>query len=183
MQGGNVSGFGGYQLSVVDNFNLGPSLVRGFAPGGIGPRDMSVQNLSIANALGGTNYIGGTAEVQFPIFGVPKDVGLRGALFADAGTLYGYAGKTNFTNLFPVGSPTVGGCVPATFDPTGVYAVTQGSCLNLGGSQDPVLRASVGASLLWASPVGPIRFDYAWVLKKATGDITQAFRFTGGGAF
>ena len=41
----------------------------------------------------------------------------------------------------------------------------------------------VGASLLWASPLGPIRFDYAFVLSKAQTDVGQAFRFSGGGSF
>ena len=72
---------------------------------------------------------------------------------------------------------------PTTTFNGAIYQTNQSNCLDLGGTQDPVLRASVGASLIWASPVGPIRFDYAFVLKKATGDITQAFRFTGGGSF
>ena len=38
-QAGNLTPFGGYQPRIQDNFNLGPSLVRGFSPGGIGPRD------------------------------------------------------------------------------------------------------------------------------------------------
>ena len=37
LQGGDLSTFGGYKPRIQDNFNLGPSLVRGFAPGGIGP--------------------------------------------------------------------------------------------------------------------------------------------------
>jgi outer membrane protein insertion porin family len=121
--------------------------------------------------------------VQFPIFGLPKDIGLRGAVFADAGTLFGYGGKTNYANVF--GLPAGSACVPpATALYLGSpYPISQGSCLDLRNSDAPALRASVGASLLWNSPVGPIRFDYAFVLKKATGDVTQAFRFTGGGSF
>ncbi len=42
---------------------------------------------------------------------------------------------------------------------------------------DTILRSSVGVSLLWDSPLGPIRFDYAWVLNSASYDIQQAFRF------
>ena len=42
VQGGDVTALGGYSLRVNDNFNLGPSLVRGFAPGGIGPRDLDI---------------------------------------------------------------------------------------------------------------------------------------------
>ena len=52
-----------------------------------------------ASALGGTTYYGASAEVNFPIFGLPKEVGLKGALFADAGNLIGYGGPTNFSNF------------------------------------------------------------------------------------
>ena len=57
------------------------------------------------------------------------------------------------------------------------------------------IRSSVGASLLWNSPLGPIRFDYAFALTKEEGvispvsglriggDRTQAFRFSGGSRF
>ena len=103
LQGGDLQGFGGNQLRIVDNFNLGPSLVRGFAPFGIGPRDMGTGDPQ-GNPLGGTKYFGGSLEVQFPIYGLPRDLGLKGAIFADAGTLYGFTGRTNF-------SPT-GVCTP-----------------------------------------------------------------------
>ncbi len=39
------------------------------------------------------------------------------------------------------------------------------------------LRASVGASLLWASPVGPLRADFAYALAKEKFDVTEPFRF------
>ncbi len=45
------------------------------------------------------------------------------------------------------------------------------------------IRSSVGLSLLWQSPLGPLRFDYAFVLTKESGDEEQAFRFSGGGRF
>ncbi len=173
-QAGNVTAFGGDQLRVTDNFNLGPSLVRGFAPGGIGPRDISPGLPTNNNSLGGTNYVGGSAELQFPLFGMPKDLGLKGAVFADAGTLFGYEGKTNF------GPTPTSPCVAGNVAP----AFTQGSCITLDpDAKKPTIRSSVGASLLWASPLGPIRFDYAFVLSKAKTDVGQAFRFSGGGAF
>ena len=173
-QGGNVFAFGGDQLRVTDNFNLGPSLVRGFAPGGIGPRDVSSGLPSNNNSLGGTNYVGASAELQFPLFGMPKDLGLKGALFADAGTLFGYEGKTNF------GATSTTPCVAGNVAPN----FTQGSCITLDkDAKNALIRSSVGASLLWASPLGPIRFDYAFVLSKASTDVGQAFRFSGGGAF
>jgi len=173
-QAGNVTAFGGDQLRVTDNFNLGPSLVRGFAPGGIGPRDVSPGLPTSNNSLGGTNYVGASAELQFPLFGMPKDLGLKGALFADAGTLFGYEGKTNFGATST--TPCVTGNVASSF--------TQGSCITLDkDAKNALIRSSVGASLLWASPLGPIRFDYAFVLSKARTDVGQAFRFSGGGAF
>jgi len=169
IQGGNVFGYGSKELRLVDNFNLGPDLVRGFAPNGIGPRDMSDTSNGSTNGLGGTNYFGGTAEVQFPMFGVPKELGLKAAVFADAGSLFGYSGQTNFGS---------GSCVAS-----GSPNYTQATCINLANTKNPVIRSSVGASLIWASPLGPIRFDYAFVLSKASYDVKQAFRFSGGAAF
>jgi outer membrane protein insertion porin family len=41
----------------------------------------------------------------------------------------------------------------------------------------------MAASVLWASPLGPLRFDYAYVLSKDDYDREQAFRFSGGTTF
>ncbi|MFN3890556.1 MAG: outer membrane protein assembly factor BamA [Beijerinckiaceae bacterium] len=198
MQGGQIAAFGGNDLRIVDNFNLGPSLVRGFAPGGIGPRDISpgVGNNRTAS-LGGTTYFGGSLELQFPIWGLPREVGLRGALFADAGTLFNFQGKTNFANGGPctyyAQNPAP---VGTNIDYVGINGAYYGqsNCINV--YDENVIRSSVGASLLWSSPLGPIRFDYAFALSKAEGtvtdysngrkiggDVTQAFRFSGGTSF
>ncbi len=45
-------------------------------------------------------------------------------------------------------------------------------------SNDEPWRASVGASLIWDSPFGPLRGDFAHVLNKSTDDRTQVFQFT-----
>ncbi len=91
LQGGNLLDLSSQPLRVVDNFNLGQTLVRGFAPGGIGPRDITntLGGTNQGNALGGTNYWGASLEAQFPIWGIPRDIGLKGAIFADAGSLLG----------------------------------------------------------------------------------------------
>ena len=51
-------------------------------------------------------------EVQFPIFGLPRELGLKGAVFADAGTLFGYKGATIFdvngNTIIEGFSPTTG---------------------------------------------------------------------------
>ena len=82
LQAGDLSSTGSQPLRIVDNFNLGPSLVRGFAPGGIGPRDISNSTTNNnGNALGGTKYWGASVEAQFPIWGLPRDIGLKGAVY------------------------------------------------------------------------------------------------------
>jgi outer membrane protein insertion porin family len=179
-QGGQINAFGGQTLNIINNFNLGPTLVRGFAPGGLGPRDISDPNNLQAAGLGGTTYFGGTAEVQFPIFGLPREIGLKGAVFADAGTLFGYTGQTNFATLegFAAGTPCVPGNVPGSTPQTNY---TQGSCVSVW--DDHSVRASVGASLIWASPLGPIRIDYAFPVVKGKYDQTQYINFSGGSTF
>ena len=169
LQGGDLAGLGGNQLRIVDNFNLGPSLVRGFAPSGIGPRDIGSGDPQ-GNPLGGTVYYGASVEVQFPIYGMPRDLGLKGAIFADAGTLYGFTGRTNF-------SPT-GVCSGGPFIPP----FTQSNCITV-GADTSMIRTSAGGSIIWASPLGPIRFDFAKAITKNQFDQTQFFRFTGGTTF
>jgi len=169
-QGGDIQQIGGGQLRIVDNFNLGPTLVRGFAPNGIGPRDVSVGVDPSGNPLGGTKYFGGSAEVQFPIWGLPRDFGLKGAVFFDAGTLFGYQGKTNFANG--------GSC---TYNDVAPY-YSQGNCITVGGDSS-MIRTSAGGSLIWSSPLGPIRFDFAKAITKSQFDQTQFFRFSGGTTF
>ncbi|MCZ8187791.1 MAG: outer membrane protein assembly factor BamA [Beijerinckiaceae bacterium] len=172
LQGGHMFAYGDQKLRVLDHFNLGPDLVRGFGPSGIGPRDRNSD--SSANAIGGTTYFGATAEMTFPIFGIPKEFGLRGAVFADAGTLFGYKGRKNFD----LNGNGVSDCV----DPGNTRF--QSECLNV--RDESKIRSSVGAGLLWASPLGPIRIDYAYALTRvrgAGGDRLQAFRFSGGARF
>jgi outer membrane protein insertion porin family len=185
LQGGDLAAFSGYQLRIVDNFNMGPSLVRGFAPFGLGPRDVSFGINPQGNPLGGTKYYGGSAEVQFPLFGVPRDLGLKGAVFFDAGTLFGYTGRTVFPfSPFAASSVPAGTvCIPGdTFNPRIALNFTQSNCIVVGGDTS-MLRTSAGGSIIWASPLGPIRFDFAKAISKNQFDQTQFFRFSGGTTF
>ncbi len=175
LQAGQINSFGSRQALIINNFMQGPSLVRGFAPGGIGPRDISDPFNIQANALGGTSYYGASAEVDFPIFGLPREIGLKGALFADAGDLIGYSGPTDFSNFLGYTYCPPPGSLGS------VFPTTQSSCANV---WDPnQIRASVGASLIWASPMGPIRFDFAIPVAKGRYDQTQFFNFSGGTTF
>jgi outer membrane protein insertion porin family len=150
---------------------MGPSLVRGFAPAGIGPRDISFDN-GRENPIGATTYFGGTLEMQFPIWGLPRELGLKAAIFADAGTAFGYRGRTDFAGLGSLGCTT-----------TVVTAGSQCQGNNIQVHDSHMIRSSVGASLLWQSPLGPIRFDFAQAITKDRYDRTQFFRFSGGTTF
>jgi outer membrane protein insertion porin family len=87
--GGVIGGWGGQDVRLLDLFNMGGESVRGFATAGIGPRDTLSAN---QDALGGKMFYATTAELLFQIPGVPQDIGLRGAVFADAGSLWGVNG-------------------------------------------------------------------------------------------
>ncbi len=189
VQGGHVQSIGNKDLRIVDNFFLGPTLVRGFEPSGIGPRDISTYD-SEANALGGTTYFGGSLEAQFPIPLLPRELGLKGAVFADAGTLFDFQGQTYFPNSsYAGGNALLNGYAPGSMCSFG--GDRPQNCIKVADKN--IIRSSVGASILWNSPLGPIRFDYAYALSKddgewingvkVGGDKTQAFRFSGGTRF
>ena len=80
--GGNVSTLGGDGLRVFDNFFKGQDIVRGFDYKGIGPRQNTV-------SIGGENYVNASAEATFPLPLISRDLGFRGAVFADTGSLWG----------------------------------------------------------------------------------------------
>ncbi|BAV45481.1 surface antigen [Mesorhizobium loti] len=139
---GHVEGYGNDgNLRIFDQFQSTDRMIRGFAYGGIGP----VASGTSGDHLGGTTYFNASAEAQFPLPVVPESFGLRGAVFADAATLYG--SKIADQTLVDQSS-------------TGMK-----------------LRASVGLGLMWASPFGPIRIDYAIPVKKEASDDVQEFNF------
>src|SRR5437899_8241345 len=79
LQGGMLNQFGGSELRMLDHFQMGPNLVRGFAPNGIGPRDINPYGTQ--DALGGTKYWGASFELQMPFWFLPKQVGLKGSVY------------------------------------------------------------------------------------------------------
>ncbi|WP_035660420.1 outer membrane protein assembly factor BamA, partial [Bradyrhizobium sp. STM 3809] len=91
-QGGYITGFGGQQAPLLNSFFGGPTMVRGFAPGGFGPRDLTAG--STMDNVGGSLYWATTAELQSNIPGLPQEYGLRASAFVDAGTVFGYRGTT-----------------------------------------------------------------------------------------
>jgi outer membrane protein insertion porin family len=173
LQGGMLNQLGNTPLRMLDHFQMGPNLVRGFAPNGIGPR--SINPFGTMDALGGTKYWGASFELQMPFWFLPREVGLKGAVYADAGGLFDYRGPTNWVLTNEVNVP---GCIRPTVNPP-----TAGTCLGLSYDPGNVVRSSVGVGLVWASPFGPLRFDYAVPLTKGANDRVQQFKFGGGTSF
>lgn len=132
---GHIEGYGDQDLRVFDYFRANDRMIRGFDYDGFGPFDPSS-----GDHLGGATYFNASAEAQFPLPLLPQSFGLKGAVFADAATLYGN---------------TLSGASGTGMD----------------------WRASVGASVIWASPFGPLRVDYAVPVMKEDGDEVQNFNF------
>jgi outer membrane protein insertion porin family len=177
LQGGVMTQIGNNAIRMLDQYQMGPNLVRGFAPNGIGPRDINPYGTQ--DALGGTQYWGASLELQMPFWFLPKEVGLKGAVYADAGWLGDYKGPTDwgFTN-----EVNVPGCIrPVNNGPA--FPASPGTCLGLQYDPGNVVRSSVGVGLIWQSPFGPLRFDYAIPLTKGAHDIVQQFKFGGGTTF
>jgi outer membrane protein insertion porin family len=166
LQGGAISGWDG-GLRMLDHFQMGANLVRGFAPAGIGPRDLTQLPFTgvFGDALGGTYYWGASLELQTPLYFLPKDAGVKLAAFADAGSLWNYVGPTTFPATGEIISGSICSTPPCPVD-NGMH-----------------VRSSVGVGLIWDSPFGPLRFDYAFPLSKEPYDRVQQFRFGGGTKF
>ncbi|MEA2794349.1 MAG: outer membrane protein insertion porin family, partial [Bradyrhizobium sp.] len=165
VQSGLLNSIGNSQLRMLDQFQMGPNLVRGFAPNGIGPRDLTFYPYTgTGDALGGTKYWGVSAELQMPFWFLPKEVGLKGAVYADAGSLWDYQGPTSWAATGEVNSPTCPTC-------------------GMQYDNSNIIRTSVGVGLIWQSPFGPLRFDYAIPLSKGKYDVVQEFKFGGGTSF
>lgn len=100
------------------------------------------------DALGGKYFWAARGEAQFPI-GLPEEYGISGGLFADVGSLWGLD-QTSYT----VAGDTV------TID------------------DSMKVRATVGASIFWTTPIGPLRFNFTKALRKEDEDLTQNFDLT-----
>ena len=79
---GIIEGFS-EDIRINDRFFLGADTLRGFAYGGIGPRDLTG---GANDALGGNKFARGSLEMSFPTF-MPEDLGFKGHVFGDMGVL------------------------------------------------------------------------------------------------
>ena len=99
--------------------------------------------------LGGENYAVSRIEANFPI-GLPKELGFYGGIFAEAGSLWGL----NYDN-----------------EKINVNADDLKSV-------DSKIRSSVGFTLYWSTPIGPLQFNWAKPQQYLSGvDKTENFSF------
>ncbi len=158
-------------VRMLDDFKMGPNLVRGFQPMGLGPRDITSGTSN--DALGGTRYWGASLEFQYPFYFLPKDAGIRGAVFIDSGAEWDYQGETAWP-----GNGEVNGTIATN---TGVSYFCGNCAMQYADTAAP--RVAAGASIIWDSPFGPLRFDFAYPLLKQPYDRLQWFQFGGGARF
>lgn len=86
-KGGTINGYNGKDVRINERFFIGGYTIRGFKDAGIGPRDKLT-----SDALGGKKYYAGSAEMTFPL-GLPDELGFKGGVFLDAGSLFGSEDK------------------------------------------------------------------------------------------
>jgi outer membrane protein insertion porin family len=101
-QAGNIEGWGGQDVRLQDVFFKGGETVRGFDRAGFGPRDLGTDD-----ALGGKVFAAATAEIRFPLPLVPDALGMQGAVFADAGTLFNPGDLGLLQTFFVANSKTI----------------------------------------------------------------------------
>ncbi len=101
------------------------------------------------DSLGGKYFWATTAELRFPFPLLPDSLGMQGAVFIDAGSLWDTSQRAE---------DAVAAEDSFIFDTSDV-------------------RLSSGFSIIWQSPLGPLRADIAEALLKADFDETELFRF------
>jgi outer membrane protein insertion porin family len=192
LQAGDIMGLGTDTVRMLDDFKMGPNLVRGFQPAGIGPRDITnnAYGYGTGDDIGGTMYWGASIELQYPLYFLPKDSGFTGAVFVDSGSVWGYKGETSnpttgevnsgSINVVPSAGTLVGGSFACNAPPP--PGAKGGGCSMI-YTDDTSVRLSAGTSLIWNSPFGPLRFDFAYPILKQWYDRTQFFQFGGGTHF
>ena len=150
LQGGNVSSWGGQQLRSLDEFQMGPNLVRGFAPSGFGPRDIDLlrrKMLSVAHCIGVR-----APSCRHRSISCRRRSASRFQPLPTSARLWNYQGRLHW-------------------GVTGETSTVR---------RTSAIRSSVGVGIIWDSPLGPLRFDFAEAIDKAIYDRTQFFRFSGG---
>lgn len=83
LEGGAINFLSGSGRS-TERFFMGSSIMRGFEPSGIGPREVTG---NVDDALGGNMFAVARFEAEFPL-GLPEEYGISGGVFYDVGSLW-----------------------------------------------------------------------------------------------
>lgn len=172
MLGGEVGYGNGYgktkEMPFFENFyGGGLGSVRGYESGTLGPKVYDEYGEKIS--YGGNKKANASAELLFPMPGIKDARTVRLSLFADAGSVWD--GKTyndDSSNTYYTNG--------ALQNPYGVGMTHKSTFKN-------ELRYSAGAAVTWLSPLGPMKFSYAYPIKKKIGDEVQRFQFQLGTTF
>ncbi len=163
---------GGGAVPIFERFFLGGGDLRGFDLRGVGPRVVRMapdgtllSGVGASTPVGGRGYYRARAEIGFTLGGKLGRMGLKPALFADVGSVFGAKARGLVSNSAASATLTT---------PSFTEVLT-------GNASRP--RVSVGAGLGWVTPLGELRFDLAKVVKKQAGDVTQPLAISFGTRF
>lgn len=159
MMGGELGYANSYgktkELPFFQNFyGGGLGSVRGYESGTLGPKFKSQTDGSGTSSYGGNYKAYATTELLFPFPGIKDARTVRLSLFADVGSVWD--GKTYTANPYK-----------------SVHRSTFSS----------ELRYSAGAAVTWLSPLGAMKFSYAYPIRKRPEDQLQRFQFQLGTTF
>nr|WP_233352233.1 outer membrane protein assembly factor BamA [Pseudogemmobacter humi] len=149
LEGGHIQDLGDTGTRVTDRFFLRGKM-RGFEPNGIGPRD----GTGLEDALGGNAFAVARFEAEFPL-GLPEEYGIMGGAFIDVGSVWSLTNTSGGQTADPLGN-----IIPSPVD----------------DGFKP--RVAVGLSVLWDTPIGPLRFNFSKAVKKEDYDREQSFDLT-----
>ncbi len=168
-------GSAGIYIPTFNNDFVLKFLARGGVIDGVG------QDVRSNNAF----FLGGNSFRGFDFAGLgPRTKDANGS--ARNGEIVGgnifYVGSVEF--MFPLGLPKELGINGILFSENGtVKGVDAISRKNTAIADTGSIRSSYGFSIAWASPMGPIRFDFSRISRQEDFDQAQNFRFSFGTSF
>jgi len=148
-----IRGYSKKSIPLYRRYSLGGiGSLRGFETYGVSIRDPAT-----GEALGGDKSATASVNLFFPLPYVQTS-GIRGAVFMDAGTVWG---------SIAVSDPAL---VAAPLNIIEPFALSR-------------VRYSAGFGIEWLSPIGPVGLAWSYPLKTLPGDLQKTFEFALGGTF
>ena len=190
---GYIYNYSDKNLRINDRFFKGGTTFRGFDRAGVGPKEI------ITDRPRGAEFFAiGTIELTIPL-GLPDEFGLKTALFSDFGVLGKNDDTDRVLNNFQA-QELLSDPAGMYYDPSALLNKDYGAINNACGLDgagmnekygtlctqfvdDASFRATIGITLNWNSPFGPIRFDVGRAVASEDYDDAKFFRFSGGTRF